>query len=87
MPNANVGAPPVRETIDSSPTPLAASVISTPVMGAPDRPRPLTYLAAVSAVAPVWADGALIAKYKCWLRIAAVISAMIATNDSVSMPP
>ena len=73
--------------IESSPTLSAASVICAGVIGAPDRPRPLTYLAAVSAVAPVAADGALIAKYKCWLRIEAVISAMIATNDSVSMPP
>ncbi|SKU10817.1 Uncharacterised protein [Mycobacteroides abscessus subsp. abscessus] len=33
------------------------------------------------------AVGALIAKYKCWFRIAAVTRAMTATNDSVSMPP
>lgn len=87
MPNASVGAPPVREMIECSPTLAAAPLISAGVIGVPDRPRPLTYLAAVSAVAPVWADGALIAKYRCWLRIAAVMSAMIATNDSVSMPP
>ena len=42
MPNASVGAPPVRETIDSSPTPSAAAVISAPVIGGPDRPSPLT---------------------------------------------
>jgi hypothetical protein len=47
----------------------------------------LTYVAAVSAVVPVEAAGAFIVKYRCWFRIAAVMSAMIATNDSVSMPP
>ena len=42
MPNARVGAPPVRETTDSSPTLLAASVISAPVIGVPESPSLLT---------------------------------------------
>ncbi|MDF2829507.1 MAG: hypothetical protein K0R01_2790 [Mycobacterium sp.] len=42
MPKASVGAPPVRETMDSSPTLSAAASISAPVIGGPDRPRPLT---------------------------------------------
>ena len=62
MPNASVGAPPVRETTDSSPTALAACWISPAVIGVPPRPRPLTYAAAVSAVPPVAPAGALIAK-------------------------
>ena len=65
MPNARVGAPPVRETMLSSPTLCAAAVISAPVIGGPDRPSLFTYAAAVSAVAPVAAAGALIAKYRC----------------------
>ena len=62
MPNASVGAPPVRETIDSSPTTSAARSISPAVMGGPLRPRPLTYSAAVSGVPPVAPAGAFIAK-------------------------
>ncbi len=62
MPKARVGAPPVRDTIECSPTPSAAAVISWAVIGWPDRPRPLTYSAAVCAVVPVAAVGALIAK-------------------------
>ena len=88
MPNASVGAPPVRETIDSSPTLSAASVISPAVIGAPGQPEPVDVvgsgLARCRRSGPA---GAFIAKYRCWSRIAAVISAMIATNDSVSMPP
>ena len=42
MPRARVGAPPVRDTIDSSPTPVAASVISCAAIGGPDSPSPLT---------------------------------------------
>ena len=87
MPNASVGAPPVRDTIECSPTPLAASLICAAVAGAPDSPSLLTYCAAVAAVPPVCGAGALSVKYRCWLMIDAVISAMIATNDSVIMPP
>ena len=42
IPKASVGAPPVRETIDSSPTLFAASVISAGVIGGPDSPSLLT---------------------------------------------
>ena len=57
-------------------------MIESPVSGSL-----LTYSAAVAAVPPVDAAGALSVKYKCWLRIAAVINAMMPTNDSVNMPP
>ena len=87
MPIARVGAPPVREMIDSSPTSPAACSICSAVIGAPVSGRLLTYSAAVAAVPPVWAAGALSVKYRCWFRIAAVISAMMPTNDSVIMPP
>jgi hypothetical protein len=73
--------------IESSPTSRAACSIWAGVIGSPVRGRPLTYSAAVAAVPPVEAAGAFIVKYRCWLRMAAVISAMIPTNDSVSMPP
>ncbi|CNH53754.1 Uncharacterised protein [Mycobacterium tuberculosis] len=42
MPNASVGAPPVRDTIDFSPMPLAAWLIWSAVAGTPGRRRPLT---------------------------------------------
>lgn len=57
IPNASVGAPPVRETMDCSPTLAAAWSISSGVIGAPERPSPLTYSAAVAAVPPVCAAG------------------------------
>ncbi len=62
MPNASVGAPPVRDTTDSSPTESAAPWISSAVIGGPLRPSPLTYSAAVSGVPPVTPAGAFIAK-------------------------
>lgn len=42
IPNASVGAPPVRDTMDFSSTLAAASAISCAVAGGPVRPRPLT---------------------------------------------
>ena len=42
MPNASVGAPPVRDTIDCSPTLVAAWLICSAVAGVPDKPSPLT---------------------------------------------
>ncbi|WP_261864058.1 pentapeptide repeat-containing protein, partial [Mycobacterium marinum] len=41
MPNASVGAPPVRDTIECSPTPAAAWVIWSALAGFPDNPRNL----------------------------------------------
>src|ERR1700761_4123333 len=38
IPTASVGAPPVRDTIDFSPTPAAAALSWSAVAGAPDRP-------------------------------------------------
>ena len=68
MPKARVGAPPVRETIVSSPTLLAASCRVAESMGGTSPPpgissgRPLTKSAAPSGVPPVAAAGAFIAK-------------------------
>jgi hypothetical protein len=42
MPTARVGAPPVRDTIDFSPTLAAAWLSWSAVAGAPDKPSPLT---------------------------------------------
>ena len=42
IPKASVGAPPVRDTIDSSPTLAAASLISAGEIGCPGSPSLLT---------------------------------------------
>ena len=61
-PTARVGAPPVRETIDSSPTSRAVCASTSGVMFTPARPSWLTNAAAVSTVPPVAAAEAFIAK-------------------------
>ena len=61
-PNARVGAPPVREMIDSSPTAWAVEVSMSGVRLTPISPRPLTNAAAVSGVPPVTAAEEFIAK-------------------------
>ena len=61
-PTARVGAPPVRETMLSSPTLAAVSASMFGLMFTPDSPRLLTQAAAVSTVPPVSAAGAFIAK-------------------------
>ncbi len=93
IPKASVGAPPVRETMDFSWTSAAAWAILPAVAGSSAPPpgecsgRVLAHAAAVSGVPPVTPLGAFMTKYRCWSRMQAVMSAMIATNDSVSMPP
>ncbi len=45
MPDASVGAPPVRDAIVCSPTLAAAWLMWSGVAGEPVKPSPLTYLA------------------------------------------
>src|SRR5690606_506431 len=87
MPTASVGAPPVGEMIVCSPTSSAAWEKVSAVAGAPARPSELVYSAACSGVPPVSDSGAFMPKYRCWSMMQAVMMAMTATNDSISMPP
>lgn len=61
-PRANVGAPPVRDTIDSSPTAAAVEDSMSGVRFTPARPSELTNATAPSMVPPVAAAEAFIAK-------------------------
>ena len=62
MPTARVGAPPVRETTDSSPTFWASVVSMSGVKWTPVRPSWLTKATAPSTVPPVTAAEEFIAK-------------------------
>ena len=81
---AKVGAPPVREIIELSPT-CCASVVSA--SGVITNPNFWIAAAAVSGVVPKSAAGALIAKYIPGSRMVAQIIAMIPTIDSMSIAP
>ncbi|MDT4861044.1 hypothetical protein FQZ97_956340 [compost metagenome] len=86
-PTASVGAPPVRDTMLSSPTFLAVSARRSGVRFTPARPRLLTQVAAVCTVPPVRAAGEFMAKYSPRSMEMAATRAMMATKDSISMPP
>ncbi|SLH01641.1 Uncharacterised protein [Mycobacteroides abscessus subsp. abscessus] len=62
MPTARVGAPPVREMMEFSPTSAAAPAKVSAVAGGPDRPSELVYWAAFSGVPPVSPSGAFMPK-------------------------
>lgn len=84
MPTASVGAPPAREMIVFSPTACAVAVSTSGVMA---KPQPETTCATASGVVPITAAGLFIAKYTPGSITEAATSAMMATNDSISMPP
>ena len=84
IPIAKVGAPPVRERIVVSPTSLASKL---KVSGVTTKPKLRTASAADSTVVPRTAAGALIAKYTPGSSTVAQIIAIMATNDSINMPP
>ena len=84
MPNARVGAPPVREISVSSSTDCAAAVRSA---GLIEKPRVPMNSAAVPGSPPVAPAGEFIAKYRPWSMTDAAIRALIATKDSISMAP
>ncbi|MNH39197.1 hypothetical protein D3C79_1003310 [compost metagenome] len=84
IPIAKVGAPPVRDKIEVSPTSCANSVN---ISGVTTNPKLRTASAADSTVVPSTAAGALIAKYTPGSKTVAQIIAIIPTKDSMSMPP
>src|SRR5690606_41637598 len=84
MPTARVGAPPARESIALSPMSAAVAVSTS---GVTLRPQLLTTWAALAGSVPITAAGLFMAKYTPGSMVAAATIAMIATNDSISMPP
>src|ERR1035437_10119048 len=84
IPKARVGAPPVREISVISWTDLAAAARSA---GLIVNPRVRMNSEAAPGWPPVEPTGLLMAKEIPWLMTEAAIRALIATNDSVSMPP
>src|SRR5688572_16913767 len=84
IPTASVGAPPVRPTMESSPTALA---VLWSVWGLTEYPKPLTAWEADWTVSPRSAGLAFIAKYTPGSRVTAAIIAITATKDSVSIAP
>lgn len=84
IPTAKVGAPPVRERIEVSPTSRA---IWCRMSGVTVKPQEEITCAACSVVVPISAAPLFIAKKTPgWITEAAII-AMTATSDSISMPP
>jgi hypothetical protein len=84
MPTASVGAPPARDRIEFSPMSTAVAVSTS---GVTVKPHSDTTRAASTTSVPITAAGAFIAKYTPGSMIDAATIAMIATNDSISMPP
>src|ERR1051326_1946214 len=84
MPNARLGAPPVRENSDVSPTFCASDAISAVVTGKPQLEMVAT---AAAGVAPTMPAGEFTAKYTPGCSTHAAIIAMIATQLSSSMLP
>src|SRR5690349_16595821 len=84
IPTASVGAPPVRPSRLDSCTSLAAAASSAGVIW---KPSVATYWAAASGVAPSADSGVLMAKYRPGSSAHAAMSAMTATNDSMSIEP
>ena len=84
MPTASVGAPPARARMVFSPTSLAVWISTSGVI---TKPQVDSVCATASGVAPTSAAGLFIAKYTPGLMTDAATSAMMATNDSISIAP
>ena len=84
MPTARLGAPPVRESSDVSPTCFASCSSSA---GVTTNPHFAIAAAALCTVVPSAAAGALMAKYTPGVSAQAAMSAITATNDSMSIAP
>ena len=84
MPTAKVGAPPVRERIDSSPTSCA---ICVSISGVTTKPQDEIVCAACTAVVPITAAELLSAKYTPGSNTAAATNAITATKDSINIAP
>ncbi len=67
-------------------SPMFLAVLSNS-SGVTTKPHSLIVVAACCTVVPIRADGEFIAKYTPGCSDAAAISAMMATNASISMPP
>ena len=83
MPTASVGAPPARDRMVCSPTSFA---VATSTSGVITKPQLETVWATASGVVPMSAAGLFMAKYTPGSMTEAATSAMMATNDSISMP-
>ena len=84
MPTARVGAPPVRDRIEPSPTSLAICVSAS---GVTTKPHWLITVAALSGVVPIRAAGLFMAKYTPGSSAQAAMSAMMATKLSQIIEP
>ncbi|MOA52572.1 hypothetical protein D3C78_1758910 [compost metagenome] len=84
MPTASVGAPPARLRMLLSPMSRATPSSASGVMA---KPQPLTAAATLVTSAPTTAGGLFMAKYTPGSMIEAATIAMMATIDSISMPP
>ncbi|MCY1440920.1 hypothetical protein D9M71_572140 [compost metagenome] len=84
IPTARVGAPPARARMVCSPMSLATASSASGVIA---KPQLLTVCATDTTSAPTTAAGLFMAKYTPGSITEAATMAMIATNDSISMPP
>ncbi|MNY11786.1 hypothetical protein D3C86_1448340 [compost metagenome] len=84
IPTARVGAPPARARMVVSPISWATACSASGVIA---KPQLLTVCATATASAPTTAAGLFMAKYTPGSITEAATMAMIATNDSISMPP
>ena len=89
IPTANVGAPPAREIILLSPTSAAIWFKTSGVMTKPQLVTVCEAAKATSAIPPGFKTliGLFMAKYTPGSMIEAAIKAIIATNDSINIPP
>ncbi|MNR24989.1 hypothetical protein D3C85_1421060 [compost metagenome] len=84
IPTARVGAPPARARMVVSPMSWATACSASGVIA---KPQPLTACATATTSPPTTAGGLFMAKYTPGSITEAATIAMIATNDSISMPP
>ncbi|MNN86558.1 hypothetical protein D3C81_2039900 [compost metagenome] len=84
IPTARVGAPPARARMVVSPMSCATACSASGVIA---KPQLETTCATEATSLPTTAAGLFIAKYTPGSITDAATMAMIATNDSISMPP
>ncbi|MNP72225.1 hypothetical protein D3C76_1687320 [compost metagenome] len=84
IPTARVGAPPARASTVCSPMSRA---VASSCSGVIRKPQLLTVCATDATSAPTTAAGLFMAKYTPGSITEAATMAMMATNDSISMPP
>ena len=84
MPTASVGAPPARARMLCSPMSLA---VASSTSGVTVKPQLVMVCATACTSLPTSAAGLFMAKYTPGSITEAATRAMIATKDSISMPP